>query len=171
MYYEKIFKALNVKKIRYLLIGGLAVNLYGVPRFTKDIDLIIGLEQKNVDKVKDVFASLGYQLRQPIDFSRVADEAERHKWVHEKNLKALTFFDPKNPWYQVDIVIVHVLDFDEAYERCVTMKGVSMKVKVVDFDDLIILKKNAQRKQDLSDIEALRKARRIFGKEYGADEG
>ena len=38
---EEIIKLLNEKKIRYLVIGGQAVRLHGMPRFTMDWDLFI----------------------------------------------------------------------------------------------------------------------------------
>ena len=34
--YLGIFKAFNEKGIKYLVVGGIAVNLYGIPRMTCD---------------------------------------------------------------------------------------------------------------------------------------
>lgn len=45
--YLAIFKKLNEKEIRYIVAGGIAVNLYGIPRMTYDVDLILDLEDKN----------------------------------------------------------------------------------------------------------------------------
>jgi predicted nucleotidyltransferase len=39
-----VFQALDAAGVRFLVAGGLAVNVYGVHRFTKDIDLVIDLE-------------------------------------------------------------------------------------------------------------------------------
>jgi hypothetical protein len=36
MFYLDIFKALEKHRVRYLLIGGLAMNLHGVPRMTME---------------------------------------------------------------------------------------------------------------------------------------
>jgi hypothetical protein len=40
--YLAIFKKLNERKIKYIVVGGIAVNLHGIPRMTYDIDLILG---------------------------------------------------------------------------------------------------------------------------------
>ncbi len=40
MAYDEVFRALSAKKARYLVAGGVAVNLLGVPRMTADLDLI-----------------------------------------------------------------------------------------------------------------------------------
>lgn len=45
--YLAIFKKLNEKGIRYIVAGGIAVNLYGIPMMTYDVDLILDLEDKN----------------------------------------------------------------------------------------------------------------------------
>ena len=41
MDYFKLFEALYLAKIKYLVCGGLAVNIYGIPRMTADVDLLI----------------------------------------------------------------------------------------------------------------------------------
>ena len=39
-----VVQALNEAGIRYLIVGGLAVNAHGHVRYTNDLDLVIGLE-------------------------------------------------------------------------------------------------------------------------------
>lgn len=48
--FQRIFHELNELMIDYLVIGGLAVNFYGIPRLTYDIDLMILLEPDNIKK-------------------------------------------------------------------------------------------------------------------------
>ena len=52
MFYLNLFKALKDHDIDYLLIGGLAVNLHGVPRMTMDVDLLIALDADNIAKLE-----------------------------------------------------------------------------------------------------------------------
>ncbi len=40
MFYLDLFKALEKHKVRYLLVGGLAMNLHGVPRATMDVSCL-----------------------------------------------------------------------------------------------------------------------------------
>jgi len=52
MFYGEVFKALNKDKVKYVVAGGVAVNLYGYPRFTKDLDDIIQLNAiKRIQKI------------------------------------------------------------------------------------------------------------------------
>jgi len=41
MEYLQLFKKLSEEQVRYLICGGLAVNIYGIPRMTADIDLLL----------------------------------------------------------------------------------------------------------------------------------
>ena len=41
MEYLELFSKLEQFKVRYLICGGLAVNIYVIPRMTADIDLLL----------------------------------------------------------------------------------------------------------------------------------
>ena len=60
IYYEDILRKLAEKKIKYILVGGLAVTFYKVPpRFTMDIDLIVDFVPENVSKFISAMTELG----------------------------------------------------------------------------------------------------------------
>ncbi len=67
MYYFEVLEALYNNRVRYLIVGGLAVNLYGVPRVTQDIDLIISTSKSNILKVISILKNLGYAPRLPVN--------------------------------------------------------------------------------------------------------
>jgi hypothetical protein len=46
MNYEKVFKALNKARVKYVIAGGVAVVLHGFMRLTNDLDLIVLLDAK-----------------------------------------------------------------------------------------------------------------------------
>ena len=52
--FERLFSVLNRNKIRYLVVGGIAVNLYGIERATADIDLVVDLEDRNLKRFVSV---------------------------------------------------------------------------------------------------------------------
>lgn len=91
MFYEQVFRGLNEAGVKYLVAGGMAVNLHGAPRFTHDLDLILLLEQNNVKKTIDVLQNLDYAVRLPVDPEKFADAKTRERWIKEKDMKAFTF--------------------------------------------------------------------------------
>lgn len=53
-----ICRRLNEKDVRYVLIGGFAMNYYGLPRATEDIDLLIDPSSNNISKIKNALSFL-----------------------------------------------------------------------------------------------------------------
>ena len=53
MEYQKLFKTLNQYKVNYLICGGMAVNIYGIPRMTADIDIILDFEENNISNFEN----------------------------------------------------------------------------------------------------------------------
>jgi len=158
MYYFEILKELFNREIDYLIVGGLAVNLYGVPRVTQDIDIIISFEKENIFKLNEILRNLGYVPRLPgIDPQELADPIVRGDWIANKNLKAFSFYHKKDSYKAVDIVLVHPLDFSQAFQNKTIKKVEDIIINLVSLNDLITMKSFSSRQQDLSDIELLRK--------------
>jgi predicted nucleotidyltransferase len=154
--YKAIFKEINDLEIDYLVVGGLAVNLFGVPRLTYDIDLMILLEPENIRKLVSKLTQWGYKPKIPGDPMDLADESKRNSWIHEKGMKAFNFFSENLPVGEIDIVINSPISYKTLKERAVAIQLQEVKVPVVSIHDLIELKLRAGRKQDLSDVEYLK---------------
>jgi hypothetical protein len=58
---EKLLVSFNEQNIRYALIGGYAVGLWGVARGTVDMDFLV--LRDNLDDIDRIMDSLGYELR------------------------------------------------------------------------------------------------------------
>lgn len=54
-----LLSAFAAEKVEYLLIGGQALALHGVPRFTKDADLWLGASDTNLQRVRHALATFG----------------------------------------------------------------------------------------------------------------
>ncbi len=52
----------NACEVEYLVIGGHAVNVYGAPRMTKDLDLLIRPTQSNAEAIVRALAAFGAPL-------------------------------------------------------------------------------------------------------------
>lgn len=47
-----LLQALHAESVAYVLFGGQAVNLQGIPRFTEDIDLFVEPSRDNVERLR-----------------------------------------------------------------------------------------------------------------------
>jgi hypothetical protein len=49
--FKEFLRLLNSREVQYLLIGGYAVNYYGYPRATADLDIWIAIDPLNAEKI------------------------------------------------------------------------------------------------------------------------
>lgn len=152
MDYLGIFEQLHKHQVKYLLCGGLAVNIYGIPRMTADIDLILDFDKENLKQFEICVVNAFYQSQIPVSLSLLSTQQERIKLVKEKNLIALSYFNTRGNVMGMDVLIDVPLNFDDMWERKSTRKSDEIDIHVVSIDDLIKLKEYSNRKQDQDDI-------------------
>ncbi|MBP7139353.1 MAG: hypothetical protein KBA47_00270 [Caldisericia bacterium] len=122
---------------------------------TQDIDFIISTDKENIEKILNVLEKLNYIPRLPINPILLTDENIRKEWIKEKNLKAFTFNHKTEMFKTIDMLLVHNLNFEQAFLKRVEIDIGDFKIKVVAVDDLISMKEYAGRAKDFEDIEAL----------------
>ena len=137
---EKLLTAFEKEGVRYALMGGFALGLWGVHRSTVDIDFLVNRD--DLDKIHAIMSALGYQC------------------VHQtENVSQ----------YVSSLSIFGEIDFLHAFREASTgmlkrakekkIFGESLTIKVLKPEDLIGLKVQAmsndqsRRTSDLSDIE------------------
>lgn len=155
--FQQFFSALNRKRVRYLVVGGIAVNLYGIERATGDIDIAVDLEDKNVRKFIEAIKELGLKPRIPVKLEDFADKQMREKWLKEKGMVVFSIMDPKTPFFLLDVFTEVPFDFRKAYQECEKMKSGTAVIPVASIRQLIELKEKTERPQDKADIFYLKK--------------
>ncbi|HAZ28873.1 MAG TPA: hypothetical protein DCY48_03825 [Candidatus Magasanikbacteria bacterium] len=153
--YKKLFRAFDKEKVRYLIVGGVAVNLYGYNRTTGDIDVLLALEKNNLEKVAMIMDRLGYTERLPVGLKELRDKKKVKKWIKEKGMTAYTFISSKKPQLDLDILVDYSFSFKKYFDKRAFIEIWDMKVPVVSFNDLVSMKKKAGRDKDLLDVKAL----------------
>ena len=156
MFYKKVFKEFNTRKIKYLVIGGVAVNLHGIPRVTQDIDILIDMDPGNVLKLINCLKSLGYKAKAPVKPEGLMDPNIRKKWIKEKNMKVFNFIHPLVSMQEIDILIDTPVNFKDVYKDKVMKKIENLRFPIVSAKNLIKMKKKIGRKTDISDIRMLK---------------
>ena len=90
--FDPIFAALQATGVRYVVVGGVAVNLHGYQRFTKDIDLVIELIPDQALKALEALQILGYKPNVPVKLSDFADPTIREGWVRDKGMMVFQMY-------------------------------------------------------------------------------
>ncbi|MFZ3063011.1 MAG: hypothetical protein WA148_04630, partial [Actinomycetota bacterium] len=66
------------------------------------------------------------------------------------------------PYQEVDIFLNNPIDFEEASKTRKFVVAEGIRIPLISLDNLIKLKRELSREQDLSDVEALEKVKRIL---------
>ncbi len=145
-----------------MLIGGLAVNAYGVIRSTKDIDICPAPDHANLRRLAETLRDIGVRQlgvtddgfaanEMPFDPTRVEDLAAGGNFRLETSLGAVDVMQ----W-------VPGIDADRAYDRLGPSSreahAFGIPIRVCSLSDLRAMKRAAGRPQDLQDLADLAEA-------------
>ena len=145
----RILRALTVRGVDFVLIGGLAAVLHGSPRITQDVDICFATDDVNLGALGNVLTGLGARLRGVDDEVPFVPDA-----ATLRNIEVLTLDTEAGP---LD-VLARPAGFP-GYERLraradrVDVEGFSFQVAAIP--DLIAMKAAAGRPKDLADIAEL----------------
>lgn len=135
---------LNRHRARYLVAGGIAANLHGSVRATRDVDLLIPRDVANAERVLAALSELTWGIARELDAAAVA--AAPFTIVGD---------DPR-----VDLLTVAGrLSFDAAWPGRVVRRVEGVRIPHLGLEDLIRSKRTG-RASDEADIEVLRGLRR-----------
>lgn len=149
----EVAEALRRAGVPFAVAGGYAVALHGAVRGTVDVDIVLGFSKKDFIAAEAALKGLGLTPRLPVTAAEVFDF--REEYIKNRNLVAWSFFDPKDATSVVDIVITR----DLRRLRTKAIKSAGHLLPVLALDDLIAMKKESGRPQDLEDIRALKELR------------
>lgn len=86
-HFKKLFGALNNGGVKYLICGGIAINLYGIERATADIDIAISLDDENTDRFINVAKELGFKPKMPVVLNDLRNPQKRKEWKDYKGME------------------------------------------------------------------------------------
>ena len=157
MQYEQIFKELGGNEVRYLLCGGMAVNIYGIPRMTADIDLLVDFESRNLEKLAVVLEKLKYRTNIPVPVLSLHDTVFRENLVNQKNMVSYSLFNEQASYMSLYLLLNAPDSFDVMWEQREIRKVEGGQVNLVSPKHLIAMKEFANRGQDRNDVLLLKR--------------
>jgi len=137
---KDVFKSFQKHDVHYVVLGGIAAVLYGVPRATFDLDILIEASRDNARRLLEAMLEAGMGTAALTDPDQVlANE--------------ITIFKDR---VRIDVqTSTPGLKFVDAWQTRQTMEYHGQKFYVVSRDALISSKKAAGRKVDLEDVRLL----------------
>jgi hypothetical protein len=135
----RICRLLNRARVRYLVAGGVAANLHGSVRATRDVDVLVPPDERNTRRLLDALAELPWGVARELDAAVVAS-------------KPVTIVgdDPR-----VDILtIAWTVTFADAWPRRRERRIDGVRVPYLSLADLRQSKQTG-RASDMADLETL----------------
>lgn len=151
MFILKVCQALEAAKVPYAVVGGYAVALHGAVRGTIDVDLVIKWSLENLKAAEKAFKKIGLVPTLPLKAENLF--SQKDEFVKQRNLIAWNFYNPANCSEQVDLIIT----YDLSHARTKLISIASGNICILSRKDLIEMKRESGRPQDLEDIRALEK--------------
>lgn len=137
---KSVFESFQKHEVKYLVIGGIASILYGVPRATFDLDILIESTPDNVQRLLDSLSDAGLGTASLTDVKEVLSNE-------------ITVF---KDWVRIDVqTVTPGLNFQEAWKRRETMTFQGQTFYVASKKDLISSKRASGRDIDLEDVRLL----------------
>jgi len=137
---KDVFRSFQRHNVRYVIIGGVASVLYGVPRATFDLDILIEASDENVRNLLDALTDAGFWTATLTNSQEILSNE-------------ITIFKDR---VRIDVqTSTPGLIFDEAWERREMMEYQGQEFYVVSLNDLISSKRAAGRDVDLEDVRLL----------------
>lgn len=164
MFYLDPFSELQKHEVRYLIIGGIAINLHGVERATMDVDLVLAMDEDNLQRFLRAATELELKPSLPVQLESLGDSCQIDDWVRERHLIAFSLRPPSRTAPSINIVVRPKVPFDKMYQNRLEKDIGGVRLNVASIDDLIALKTNTGRSQDASDIVALNKVKQVLDK-------
>jgi predicted nucleotidyltransferase len=148
--FDELLRRLSETGVEFVVVGGLALNAWGVVRGTKDVDVVIATDADNIKRVAEVAVDVGGHVQQGeallgSSFSIAAALTGGEQVVIETDLGRL------------DIIqgLDGVPGFEDLRSRAAEAEILGSKVWVCSRSDLRAMKQAAGRTRDLADIEDL----------------
>lgn len=135
----KLGESLNKASVPYMIIGGQAVLLYGEPRFTRDIDITLGLGADGLDGILNIVKKLNLKTL-PEDVPSFV-----------KKTMVLPVMD-ESTGVRVDFIFSFTPYEKQAIERGKKTLLDGIEINFASVEDLIIHKIFAGRARDIEDV-------------------
>lgn len=154
---QGILEALAKAHVEFLLIGGVAVGFHGYVRATKDVDVVPSPDRENLERLASVLRQLEAEIEGAEEFKdeELPDPLDPEalalggNWVLRTRLGR---FDVMQ-W------IGDVGLWERLSPGAVWARIGDLEIQLVGYEDLLTLKREAGRPEDLADLERLSQAR------------
>lgn len=156
----QLLESLSDARVEFVLVGGLAVQLHGFLRATFDIDLVLAMDDENLLRFIAVAKRLGLIPVMPVAIDALRNAQQIELWYHEKGMLSFSLREPQVGGSIVDVLVRPEVPFNTLVSNAVIGELFGRQLRIAAIEDLLVMKRIANRPKDQMDIMALEKITR-----------
>ncbi|HDS07839.1 MAG TPA: hypothetical protein ENO05_09450 [Bacteroides sp.] len=142
---KRVCKSLDDNKFQYMISGSIAMNIYTVPRMTRDIDIVIELPLNRIEEFVELFPN---------------SYLNKITLVEEVKKRGLFNIIDHETGFKLDFILRKESEyFRNAFSRRRRIKELDTELWIISLEDLIIAKiiwiQDYQSEQQMNDIRNL----------------
>lgn len=148
--FNEILKALVDHGVDFILVGGVAAVLEGVPLSTLDVDVVFLRREENMPPLLNALQALG---------ARYVDPAGRHILPDAEKLSSLRMHRLKTDFGPLDVMetIGNSLSYSDLIGNSQVKEVAGVNVRVLGLETIILSKEQANRDKDRATLHVLRR--------------
>jgi hypothetical protein len=153
----KVSNSFEEKGVEFCIAGGWAVGIWSTPRATEDLDLLIVInkgEEHTITRYLGDSVRVVQTHKEPMKFNDVLI------WRHVVSLTG------SDDIFVLDMIIADKPFLKQAVKRRIWLEFRGEKLPIICIEDLILMKKISNRKQDQIDVENLLNSNRKIDWDY-----
>ena len=141
--FREFIELLNKNNVKYLVVGGFAIAFHSIPRYTKDIDILVEPSKENSKKLISALKQFGFG-----DIGLSEDSFQQLDQIIQLGYPPL----------RIDLLTSIIgVTVETAWKNRENGTYGDIPCYFISKEDLIKNKKTAGRKQDIADVESLTK--------------
>lgn len=156
-FYLMVIEAFNLEGVKYLVVGGFAVNFHGYNRSTADLDLWVSNEENNLESIRSAIQKVGFEF---------GEDAK-----NELRSDRMISFSDSNSIVELitRLNISNEITFEEAYSNALLKEVEGVQIKVISIQELKLEKAKSKRYKDLDDLSKLEEAEAYYARKSGKE--
>ena len=149
----RALEAFGRYQVPYVIVGGAALALHGIPRSTLDVDIVIPAQTETITKLFEAAKYVGLKCQQA-KILMLANKPDLliGQWIT---------FEDREKRHLIDVFLEKEGEFKKLFRKSIERRGRKTTFRIASLEDLEKMKKATGRPIDLADVALIQELRKI----------
>ena len=159
--FQRVLRGLEEGGARATIVGGFAVVMHGVNRFTGDLNIVLDPAENKYRRTVEKLVECGFQGAPDFNAAAYFEGSLRAEWI-KAGRRSLSLKDDESSSFGVEIFLEPPLPLEKLRLGAVQLNAYGRKFEIISLAALLEMKRLAGRPQDVMDIENLELVRSMY---------